>query len=70
MWIIYCLVAAMTMDKLLVADPVGLYQLGIYLVPLLFSFYNGERGRHPVFNKWFFYIFYPAHLFVLGLIRW
>lgn len=38
-------------------------------LPLL-HFYNGERGgeQHKKFNKWFFYIFYPAHLLLITLI--
>lgn len=32
--------------------------------------YNGQRAKkHRTFSKWFFYIFYPAHLLVLGLLR-
>ena len=30
--------------------------------------YNGSRGK--TISKWFFYIFYPAHLFILFLIRY
>ncbi len=30
--------------------------------------YNGERGRLKGM-KWFFYIYYPAHLFIIGIIR-
>lgn len=45
---------------------VGVGLAGICIVYL----YNGKRmnaGRN--FAKWFFYIFYPAHLLVLGIIR-
>ena len=27
--------------------------------------YNGKKGRHPNFAKWFFYVFYPAHYLVI-----
>ncbi len=29
--------------------------------------YNGKRGK--IVNKWWFYCFYPVHLFILGLIK-
>lgn len=33
-------------------------------------FYNGKRMQtSPFFSKWFFYLFYPVHLFILGVIR-
>ena len=36
----------------------------------ILHFYNGKRSEHlRTFSKWFFYIFYPAHLLILGLIR-
>ena len=69
MWLVYCLLSLLSFSyngfRLS-----GLFQLGVYLVPLLMLAYNGERGsRHP-FHKWFFYIFYPAHLLLLGYFRW
>lgn len=30
--------------------------------------YNGERGPKTKFSKYFFYLFYPAHLWILALI--
>lgn len=33
----------------------------------LFRLYNGRRGRQP---KYLFYCFYPAHLFILSLLRY
>ena len=47
---------------LLLSSPRELYAL-IACVPILF--YNGKRGKQ---NKYFFYIFYPLHLTILGLI--
>ena len=46
------------------------WQIGTLLVIPIIYLYNGERGSKGSFNKWFFYIFYPAHLVVLGLIKW
>ena len=48
----------------------GLFQFGIFLVPLLIQFgYNGESGSKKPFHKWFFYFFYPAHLLLLGICK-
>lgn len=46
-----------------------LWQLGLLLPPLFFILYNGKRGNASPFNKWFFYIFYPLHLLVIGIIK-
>ena len=33
-------------------------------------FYNGKRAKYGTkFSKWFFYIFYPAHLLLLGFVN-
>lgn len=44
---------------------------GILLSALCIIYlYNGKRSeKHRTFSKWFFYIFYPAHLLVLGILR-
>lgn len=36
---------------------------------LITFFYNGKKGKYPVFSKWFFYIFYPAHVFVAAILN-
>ena len=52
------------MDKLY-----GCLQLLVCLSFLLLFCYNGKRGRQPL-GKYFFYIYYPAHLMVLGAIKY
>ncbi len=46
----------------------GLIQLGVILIYPLIKMYNGERGKAK-WTKWVFYIYYPAHLVVVGIIR-
>ena len=48
------------------------YILGLVLPVGVIMLYNGERGggKHRKWSKWFFYVFYPAHLFVLGFIKY
>ena len=44
--------------------------LGVFAV-IGMALYNGQRGKNARVNrfmKWFFYIYYPAHLFVIGLL--
>lgn len=44
-------------------------QLGLLLFPFMLFSYNGEKGSDGRFSKWFFYVFYPLHLFVLTIIK-
>ncbi len=47
----------------------SLFQCGVLLALVPLYFYSGERGRGGRFGKWFFYIFYPAHMLILGIIN-
>lgn len=40
----------------------------IFTIPLILL-YNGEKGLSNVFTKWFFYIFYPAHIILLVILK-
>lgn len=65
---LYSLVYFFAIDKVY-----GVLQMGVVLSIPIIAMYNGKRGKNPKINKfmkWFFYIFYPAHLFVIGLINY
>lgn len=40
----------------------------VFAIPLLLL-YDGKKEKSSAFNKWFFYIFYPAHLLILSGIE-
>ena len=47
-----------------------LFQFAVFLViPVLAYLYSGKSGSKKAFHKWFFYIFYPAHLLILFFIK-
>jgi len=42
--------------------------MALAAIPLLL--YDGTRGRGGKFDKYFFYVFYPAHIYALYFIAW
>ena len=47
----------------------GILQLFTFLTIPILAQYNGKRGKKIPATKWLFYIFYPVHLIVVGIIR-
>ena len=72
-WMAFCIITLFCCADIFFARPWwgALFQFGIFMVPLLIQIcYNGKSGSKKPFHKWFFYVFYPAHLLVLGILRW
>lgn len=59
----YALVYFIFLDKIY-----GILQLFTCLTIPILSLYNGERGKLKG-TKWLFYIYYPIHLIIIGIIR-
>lgn len=63
-WIlIYAIISYLFVSKIY-----GLITLGVLLVYPLLNVYNGKKGKLN-WMKWFFYIYYPLHLIVIGILR-
>lgn len=60
---LYALVYFLFIDKVY-----GIIQLFVVICVPFVANYNGERGKWKGM-KWFFYLYYPAHLVLCGLIR-
>lgn len=60
---IYALVYFLFVNKIY-----GAMQIMISLAIPIIKMYNGERGKMNGM-KWFFYLYYPLHLIICGVIR-
>ena len=72
-WTAFCMLTLFCCGNMLATTPwwLAFFQVGIFLVfPLIQFGYNGKSGSKKPFHKWFFYVFYPLHLLVLGILRW
>ena len=50
----------------------GLLQTSVVLAIPVIMLYNGKRGKKQAVNsimKWVYYVYYPLHLAVIGVIR-
>lgn len=46
-----------------------LWQLGLFMFIALLYMYDNQKIKSTDFNKWIFYIFYPLHLIIIGIIK-
>ena len=46
----------------------GIIEVFVILVYPLLKMYNGEKGKCS-WMRWFFYIYYPLHLIIIGILR-
>lgn len=43
----------------------------LFITVLIFIFlYNGKRGPNKKINKYFFYVFYPIHLWIIAIVNY
>jgi len=72
-WIAFSIIGFILLIPCIFSNPwwANLHMTGIFVVPFLIEYcYNGKAGKKDIISKWFFYIFYPAHLLILGFIQW
>lgn len=52
----------------LVQNVCFLFAVQVPIIMITFC-YSGKKGKYPSFSKSFFYVFYPAHLFMIFIIK-
>ena len=73
-WTVYNLICFIPMFK----DGLRAIEIestAVHVFDFLFAYflmtvcYSGKKGLFPTFSKWFFYIFYPAHILLVWFIK-
>jgi hypothetical protein len=67
-WLILSILIYSIVYIILFDEIYGILQMGIILAIPVLACYKGERGSWKGM-KWLFYVYYPLHLLLLGLIR-
>ena len=70
LWMVLYVLTYATVYFFAIDKVYGLLQLCVALAIPLIALYNGQLGRSCPMMKWGFYIYYPLHLLVIGLIQW
>ncbi len=63
-----CVAVYSAVSFFFVSRSYALVQFGVLLVYPVLKLYNGKKGSVK-WMKWFFYLYYPLHLVVIGLCR-
>ncbi len=63
-----CVTVYSAVSFFFVSKSYALVQFGVLLVYPLLKQYNGKKGSAK-WMKWFFYLYYPLHLVVVGILR-
>lgn len=65
--LIYSIVYFFALDKIY-----GIIQMAVVLAIPILMLYNGKRSSNQKYNKfmkWVFYLYYPIHLLIIGLLQ-
>ncbi|GHT64781.1 conjugal transfer protein TraX [Spirochaetia bacterium] len=67
LWLMGLITAYVIVYMIFINIIYGIIQFFIFLAIPILNRYNGERGKWKGM-KWFFYVYYPLHLAILGII--
>lgn len=72
LWMIFYVAIYATVYFFAIDKVYGVLQMAVALAIPVIGRYNGQRGANARVNrilKWLFYLYYPLHLFVIGVLR-